>query len=186
MNLEFDEFVEVIQSDVNNYIIIDKDGKYKSKGAWAKKLGVLDYDLPILNKALINYFVKGVPVEHTINECNDFIEFQKIVKLSSKYDYAMHGDKVLENKCFRVFASNTFGNKGIFKVKNGKNPEKFANTPDNCFIDNSDIKGKKCPPTLDKDWYLKYARRRVDNYLKKGGLIAEIISESIPRGKNNV
>lgn len=165
MNLEFDEFVEVIQKDVNNYIIIDKDGKYKSKGAYVKKLDVLDYDLPIVNKALVNYFVNGVSIDETINNCDSLIEFQKIVKVSGNYDYAMHGDQVLENKCFRVFASNTFGNKGIYKVKEGKNPEKFANTPENCFIDNSNIKNKKCPRTLDKQWYIDMANTRLFQFL---------------------
>jgi DNA polymerase elongation subunit (family B) len=38
LNLEHDEYVKVVQKDVNNYIIIDAKGKYKSKGAYVKKL----------------------------------------------------------------------------------------------------------------------------------------------------
>ena len=55
MVLEYDLYKKVIQKDVNNYIIVDFDGKYKSKGAYVKKLHQLDYDMPIINKALINY-----------------------------------------------------------------------------------------------------------------------------------
>ena len=36
MKLEFEEFVKVIQKDVNNYILVDAEGKYKSKGAYVK------------------------------------------------------------------------------------------------------------------------------------------------------
>lgn len=63
LDLEWDVYEKIYQKDVNNYIIIDKDQKYKSKGAYVKKLNNLDYDLPIVNKALIEYFTKGIPVE---------------------------------------------------------------------------------------------------------------------------
>ena len=54
MELEFEEYVKVIQKDVNNYILIDDDGKYESKGAYVKKLNPLDNDLPIVNKAVVD------------------------------------------------------------------------------------------------------------------------------------
>ena len=69
LTLEFDEYRKVFQKDVNNYIIVDSNGKYKSKGAYVKKLNNLDYDLPIINKALVEYMVHDVPIEKTINEC---------------------------------------------------------------------------------------------------------------------
>lgn len=164
MNLEFDEFCKVYQKDVNNYIIIDKDGNYKSKGAYIKKLNDLDYDLPIVNKALIDYFTKDTPIEQTINNCDQLREFQKIVKLSGKYAYAMHGDVKQNNKCFRVFASKNDG-ATLYKVKDGKNPEKFANTPEKCFIDNGDVCNKPCPANLDKQWYIELANKRLKDFL---------------------
>lgn len=36
LKLEFDEYRKVFQKDVNNYIIVDSNGKYKSKGAYVK------------------------------------------------------------------------------------------------------------------------------------------------------
>lgn len=167
MNLEFEEFSEVYQADVNNYVIIAKDGSYKSKGFAVKKLSELDNDLPIVNKALINYMVHGIPIEETVNGCNDLIEFQKIVKVSSKYQFAMHGSKRVEGKTFRVFASNAFGENRIYKVKQeGANPEKFANTPDNCFIDNEEVRGKKVPNILDKQWYIALAKDRLKRFVE--------------------
>lgn len=165
MNLEFDEYREIWQKDVNNYIIIDETGHHKSKGAYVKSLSALDYDLPIINKALVAYMTQGTPISQTILNCDELREFQKIVKLSGKYSYVMHGEEIQDNKCFRVFASNAFGNKSLYKVKVGGNPEKFANTPDNCFIDNRDMSEKKCPNILDKQWYIDLAEKRMKDFM---------------------
>ena len=37
---------------------------------------------------------KGKPIEQTINECNELIKFQKIIKLSSKYKEVWYGTGV--------------------------------------------------------------------------------------------
>jgi DNA polymerase len=91
LNLEFDEFRKVFQKDVNNYIIVDAAGNYKCKGAYVKKLNPLDYDLPILNQALVACMVHGVPVESTILGCNDLKEFQMVTKISNKYSGIRYG-----------------------------------------------------------------------------------------------
>ena len=167
MVLEFEDYVKVIQRDVNNYIIVAADGSYKSKGIVVKKQNRLDYDTPILNEAVVNYFVKGIPVEDTIYGCNELIKFQRVVKVSSKYDYAMHGSKRLNDKTLRVFASTSQYDGGVFKVKNGKNPEKFANTSFNCFIDNSDVIGVEVPDYLDRQFYIDMAKRHINQFLGK-------------------
>ena len=167
MVLEFDDYVKVIQRDVNNYIIIAADGSYKGKGIVVKKQHSLDYDTPILNEAAVNYFVKGIPVEQTINECYELIKFQRIVKVSRKYDYAMHGDEVKRERTFRVFASTRPTDGGIFKVKKGKNPEKFANTSEHCFIENGDVNGVSIPDYLDKQFYIDMATRHVNQFIGK-------------------
>lgn len=167
MVLEFDDYVKVIQRDVNNYIIVAADGSYKSKGIVVKKQNSLDYDTPILNEAVVNYFVKGIPVEQTINECNELIKFQRIVKVSRKYDYAMHGDEIKSERTFRVFASTRPTDGGIFKVKKGKNPEKFANTSEHCFIENGDVNGVEVPDYLDRQFYIDMATRHVNQFIGK-------------------
>lgn len=85
MTLGFDFVKEIYQKDVNNYIFEFDNGKLERKGAYVKESSRLDNDMPILNKALVNYMAYGIPVEQTINECEDIIEFQKIVRVSSKY-----------------------------------------------------------------------------------------------------
>ena len=165
MGLEFDEFTRVYQKDVNNYVLMAADGSMKTKGAYVKKLGPLDYDLAVVNKALVEYMVHGVPVEDTIAADDDLIDYQRVVKVSGKYKYGVHGHERLTDRCFRVFASTRESDGMIGRVKAGKaKPEKFGNTSERSFIDNGDVHGKKCPGYLDKDWYIQLAKTRLAQF----------------------
>lgn len=165
LTMEFDEYRKVFQKDVNNYIVVDPDGKYKSKGAYVKKLNNLDYDLPIVNKAMIDYMTKGISVKQTIDKCNELIMFQKIVKMSGKFKYVIHNCEILSEKCFRVFASLRDSDTYIGKQKEGsRTVEKFANTPEHCFIVNNDVKDLTVPKKLDKKWYIALAEERLRQF----------------------
>lgn len=181
LELEWDIYSKIYQRDVNNYIIVDDNGEYKSKGC-VKKRTPIDYDLPIISKSIINYCVNNVPVEETINNCDELIEFQKIVKVSSLYKNAFYGtvkqveiDKakvtmvdegeVLPEKVLRVFASKDENAKGVFKIKSDIKVEKIANTPDKCFIYNESVIGVKCPDELDKQYYIDLAKEGLQDFL---------------------
>ncbi len=165
MGLEFDEFTRVYQKDVNNYVLVAADGSMKTKGAYVKKLGPLDYDLAVVNKALVEYMIHGVPVEDTIAADDDLIDYQRVVKVSGKYKYGVHGHERLTDRCFRVFASTRESDGMIGRVKAGKaKPEKFGNTSEHSFIDNGDVHGKKCPDYLDKGWYIQLAKTRLAQF----------------------
>lgn len=165
MTLEFESYRKVFQKDVNNYVIVDFEGNYKSKGAYVKKLDNLDYDLPIVNKAIVDYLLKDIHPTKTINNCNDLREFQKIVKVSSKYSHALYNNEIQNEKCFRVFASKRKTDGTIYKVKTPDgNPEKFANTPENCFIMNGDVNGKPIPEYLDRQWYIDLTLKRLEDF----------------------
>lgn len=165
MGLEFDEFTRVYQKDVNNYVLVAADGSMKTKGAYVKKLGPLDYDLAVVNKALVEFMVHGVPVEDTIAADDDLIDYQRVVKVSGKYKYGVHGHERLTDRCFRVFASTRESDGMIGRVKAGKaKPEKFGNTSEHSFIDNGDVHDKKCPGYLDKGWYIQLAKTRLSQF----------------------
>ena len=162
MKLEFENATEIWQGDVNNYILKFEDGKFERKGAYVKDLNELDYDLPIINEAIVNFLTEGIEVETTIYNCNELIKFQKIVKISSKYKYAYHNGKRLTGKTFRIFASKDTKDSFIGKQKEiGATVEKFANTPQHCFIDNSEVKNKTVPMKLNKDWYIDLSKKRL-------------------------
>lgn len=164
MKLEFEIYNKIYQKDVNNYIIIHEDGRYKSKGAYVKKLNSIDNDLPIVNKALKEYFINNIPIEETIRNCRELIMFQKVVKITYKYSHVLYGEKRLSEKCLRVFASRN-DNPGVFKVKKNGRTEKIAGTPERCFIVNDSVIDRRIPKRLDRDWYISMAKKRLNDFL---------------------
>lgn len=165
--LEFDEYVKVIQRDVNNYIIVDADGNVKRKGAVVKKLSNLDNDLPIVNRAVVNYFVKNIPVKKTIMESDKLIDFQKITKISSKYEYGSHNGNILHEKVHRCFASKDENDGEVYKKhKNKITLDKTPSTPEHCFIINDDIQDMAIPTKLDRNWYCDVAEKRISEFVK--------------------
>lgn len=164
LSMEFTYAKKIYQKDVNNYVMVTTDGKIKSKGAYVKKLSKLDNDLPIVNKAMVEYMINDVPVEKTINECNELIMFQKIAKLSNKFDFVQHNNIRYDWKSYRVFASTNKSDGMIYKCKHDGKQDKFANTPEHCFILNDDIKGATVPIYLDKKYYIDLAYDRLNQF----------------------
>lgn len=170
LHMSYDEFSSFWSKDVNNYVAIRPDGSYHAKGAYVKELSQLDYDLPIVNEAVKDYIIKKIPVENTILGCNELIKFQKVVKLSNKYKWVEHekgeGKEKFDNKCYRVFASKDQRDGRILKCDGVRNPAKFGNTPDRCFIVNDDITKAKTDwfPQLDKHYYVNLAKKRLEDF----------------------
>lgn len=185
--LELDSIKEIYQKDVNNYLWVDADGGVERIGAYVKELSKIDNDLPILNKALVDYMVHKTPVEDTINQCDDLIMFQKVVKLSSNYKWVEHehctpierktGVRVIKThleypesirytyKSYRVFASKDIQDGRLLRCGGKKaKGEKFGNTSEHCFIFNDSVVGVKVPQTLDKQWYINLAKKRLKDF----------------------
>lgn len=185
--LELDNINEIYQKDVNNYLWVASDGSVERIGLYLKELSPTDYDLPILNKALVDYMVKKIPVEQTINQCNDLIEFQKIVKLSEKFSWVEHEHCIPDEvwtgvrvrkmhleyrntikytyKSYRVFASNDRNDGRILRTKGAdQKGAKFGNTPDHCFIFNDSVVDVKTPQNLDRQWYIDKAKDRLKQF----------------------
>jgi hypothetical protein len=156
---------------------------------------LVDFDLVILREAIWEYFQHGTPVEDTINNCKDLRKFQKIVMVSSKYKYSFHGipneikwkenytwKKKLEEtpdciqmkeKYLRVFATTDETKGGIYKVHAIKNNvNKVADTPLHAIIINDDITKMTTDdvPELDREYYIKEAKRRLSGFLPKKGI----------------
>ena len=184
MEFEIDEYTKLIQKDVNNYIAVKKNGELECKGAMVKFNKPIDNDLPILNDAVRNYLAYNIPVEQTINECNEYIKFQKVIKLSAKYKEIWYGNglsgkdnkitsingELLKGKVHRVFASKRQSDGSIYKLKiekGIKSYEQFANTPTHLFIDNEDVHDKSIPEYLDKEYYINEAKKRIDMFITK-------------------
>lgn len=164
MKMDFDTFIGTIyQKDVNNYLLIDRQtGAVKAKGGYVMKLNDLSYDLPIINKALVDYMIKGIPVEKTVLECKELREFQLVSRITNKYTHILYGDKPIKEKCIRVFASKNPTDPGVKKVHAiKKTTAKLTNSPAHCFIFNDAVKGVSVPDKLDRQWYIDLANKRL-------------------------
>ena len=178
--LEEDKIQKIVQKDVNNYIMVpigelyDKDGKprWKVKGSYLtygmSKVGAwnINNNAVIVKKALAEYFVKGIPVEKTINECNDIFEFQFIAKAGTKYKEAYHfvnDEKIPVQKVNRVYASKNPIYGKLHKVKASDDSEaKIESLPNHCIIDNDN---RLSIEDVDKQFYIDMAHKRINDFL---------------------
>ena len=164
------EKIDITEKPFIEIKLYDEKGKplFKTKGGYVKELNDLDYDLPIVNQAMVNYIAYGTPVKKTICDCTSLKEFQKTVKVSNKYLCGYHNHNKLTDKTFRVFASKDQNDTAIYKIKDkgdkGEVAEKFGNTPSHCFIQNEDINDVSIPDKLDRDWYIQLANERLNQF----------------------
>lgn len=107
LELEEDNIVKIIMRDVNNYceILEVKDGyKVNYKGGefkgnhnftWNKETQKFDYSfeddfetnsLTIISEAMLKNLLFDIPVEETINKCDDIFRFQMITHLGHTYE----------------------------------------------------------------------------------------------------
>ena len=188
--MERDDFVKVIQKDVNNYIGIKADGSFKTKGGYVslyKGGNFKTNSLQIIHKAVVDYLVKGVPVEKTINECTDIFAFQQIVKTGGTFEGSYHyvnGVREEIQKVNRIYAVKDPKYGQVVKGKwitEKKRKDKatgqqivepvdppvwsestVAECPDHTFIDNENV---LTVDALDKSYYIEMAKGRVDKYI---------------------
>ena len=171
LKMEYDEYTRFISKDVNNYVAVKADGSLHCKGAYVKELNDLDYDLPIVNQAVKDYIVYGISVEDTIFGCRELRKFQKIVKLSNKYQWVEHEQTnnvtKFDNKAYRTFASCDDSDGSLMACRvteQGLERKKFGGTADKCFILNDDLNGVPIPKKLDYSWYINLAKKRLGDF----------------------
>lgn len=168
-----DVLKRIVQKDVNNYTFVFLNDKLERKGSYVMELSDLSNDLPIVNEALVNYMTKDIPVEETILNCNEMIKFQKIYRVTSSYKYGYHNGKYLTEKTYRVYASTDINDGYLGRCRDyGLNPDKFGNCPDHCFIYNKSVKDIPMSIKVDKKWYIRLAKKRLEDFgysFKMGG-----------------
>lgn len=170
--LETDSVVRIAQKDVNNYVEVQPDGSTKAKGGYLVKglapAGAFNINNSccIVATALKEYFVKGTPVEDTINGCDDIFQFQIIAKAGVKYREAYHlvdGEQVPVQKVNRVYATADERYGKLFKVKaENDSTAKIEMLPEHCIIDNDN---HLTIADVDKTFYIEMAKKRVNDFL---------------------
>lgn len=195
--LEEDKVVKIVARDVNNYceIIEKKDefgdmiykvnykgseltrGEHKFK--WNKEKKIFEYSykpslksnsMSIVSEALLKKLLFDIPIEETINKCDDIFRFQIISHLGSTYEKCVqespNGDIQLQ-KNNRIYAGlNPSGT--IIKVKPDGRRDSLANCPINPIVDN----GNKCKiEDINKEWYIEFTNEKYIKFI--GGRLLE-------------
>ena len=89
LQLEHDEYTKMILADVNNYIAVNKAGKYKCKGRFEFEDLALhkNKSFLIIPKAIFNYFVKDVPPERFLLENRNILDYCAGVKIKGDWEF---------------------------------------------------------------------------------------------------
>lgn len=194
MLMEEDIIDKVVQRDVNNYCILMKDGKPKYKGGNLSDYNPKDEvrwkhnSLEIVAESLIKKMLYDVPIEDTIENCNDLMKFQMIAKTGSTYHKTVrYVNQVFQTsprgkttlltaehqdvqKVNRIFAGSRTENGAVYKVKHDKDKngnertkyDKISNCPLQTLIDGYD---EFTIADIDKNWYIALAKERFEEFL---------------------
>lgn len=165
--IDVDKIIKIAQRDVNNYAIEFEDGHIEAKGRFRNFNGgdFIQNSLTIIDKSLVNYYLKNIPVHETVINCyknNDLMPFQIVCKMGTTYDgmyYEYNSELIETQKVNRVFATNDKRYGGIYKRK-GDSYQKIANTSEHNIIHNEDIttfdKSK-----LDLNYYIELCKNNL-------------------------
>ena len=187
LELEEDKIVKIVMRDVNNYASInqigDEDYEVHYKGGeltrgehkfkWNKEKKMFEYSfkdslksnsLSIISEAVLKRLLFDIPIEETINNCDDIFRFQMISHLGSTYEKCVqespNGDIELQRNN-RIYAGNV--SRGtIIKVKPDGRRDSLANCPPNPIVDNAN---KLTINDINKQWYIEMAQQRVNDFL---------------------
>lgn len=195
LELEEDKIKKMIMRDVNNYVEIvqtgDNDYDVHFKGGlftgkhnfvWNKELKKFEYSfkddlksnsLTICAEAILKNLLFGVPVEDTINKCDDIFRFQMISHLGSTYEKCVleYPDGVQEElqRNNRIYAGITKNDCKIYKIK-GDRKDSLANCPPNPIVDN---KNEISIEMINKKWYIKYAKQKISDFVGRKDIYME-------------
>ena len=184
LELEEDNIVKIIMRDVNNYceILEVKDGyKVNYKGGefkgnhnftWNKETQKFDYSfeddfetnsLTIISEAMLKNLLFDIPVEETINKCDDIFRFQMITHLGHTYEKLVQespeGDIELQRNN-RIYAGNKPSGI-IVKVKYDGRRDSLAQCPPNPVVDNAN----HCTiDDINKEWYIKLTKQKLSDF----------------------
>lgn len=173
-------YCELVQTGENEYAINYKGGRFqfnsiiknlkmiwdKDKKTWKTEFtdDVKSNSLTIVGEAVLKKLLLDIPVEKTINECNDIFRFQVISHLGSTYEKCVqeseNGDIELQRNN-RIYAGKKPSGI-VVKIKPDGRRDSLADCPPNPIIDNAN----KCTiDDINKEWYIEIAKQRVNDFL---------------------
>lgn len=171
--MEEDVIKQVIQRDVNNYVIELEDGHLKYKGGtlsdYNKKDSWKHNSLAICAEAIVKKLVYDTDIAETILNCNDLSKFQMITKTGHTYTGTVRlidGEYTDIQRVNRVFAGNNPSLGAIYKTKSdgkgGTRYDKVANCPLSTVVDGYDT---FTIDDINKQWYIDYAIKKHNEFI---------------------
>lgn len=177
INMELEEVARIWQRDVNNYLLIECDGKIKRKGNWLNddyyRPGYVTVASPsaiVCNKAAIQYLLHGEDIINYIVNDKNVGDFAINCTKGPTYSGVVHrmsdGSETPLFKANRVIATKNVEYGRIYKIKKYKEKISYTqmpSTPEHCLTVNADYEyydfDTMIKPELD---YMYYVQRCID------------------------
>jgi len=120
LELEYTSYKKYVRRDVNSYITEKEDGSTKEKGAFLKEVDLKkSYHMPIVAKTLHAYYIQGIPIKKTLEDCKDIMEFCISQKSGTNFRIELHtGNKIDKLQKTNRFFITTKGGALLKKDKN--------------------------------------------------------------------
>ena len=123
MSADGEEYKLIVSRDVNNYFDIQTDGTIEYKGALDPKQYIKDlkkgYDMPIVAKAVFEYFVNNTPVMTTLRNHKDILDFCKTQNIGKKFKvlYLKVVDGIVKEHQVQRYVRYYVSSKGVILLK---------------------------------------------------------------------
>ena len=173
---DVNNFAEILQTGDNDYEVHYKGGEFRGehKFEWDKETHTFHYScgdsvksnsLTVCAEAMLKNLLFNIPVEDTINACNDIFRFQMISHLGSTYEKCVledkDGNQTELQRNNRIYAGKIKNNNKIYKIKPDGRKDSLGNCPKNPVVDN---KNELTIEDIDKTWYIKYTKQRISEF----------------------
>ena len=177
LQMEEDTVDEIYQKDVNNYIMLEKNGDIKTKGGYVKNYSIkkgkekfgnyVSNSMTIIDEAIVKYLLFNIAVEDTIFGCNDAMRFQITTKKGPTYKrvvWEVDGKEIDTNNVNRIFASKEEKYGKLLKIKQNGRRDTIPSLPEHCLIFNKDLNEMDIN-LIDKYWYIREAKNRIKDFI---------------------
>lgn len=171
MSADYEDYNIIVSRDVNNYFDVQTDGKVEYKGALDPKQYIKDlkkgYDMPVVAKAVYEFFTNNIPVMETLRNHKDILDFCKTQNVGKQFDVIY--DVVEDGKVKTVYSQRHVrfyvAKNGVVIRKQNKNdvtiesklasglPVQILNSLDDVPIENRNI---------DYGYYYREAYKIID------------------------
>ena len=115
LDADSEEYRCYINRDINNYVIEELNGKVSYKGALHPTMYAVDlqkgYDMPIVAKAVVDYFLNDKPILETLYECKNILDFCKTQNVGRQFhvEFTVGTKREILQQNVRFYVTNKGG-----------------------------------------------------------------------------